>query len=407
MLDLQHEYPRAGRFRVHGLLEQQLGDAVPSEATVGRALALNRQVHGAPGPWVTDRVEAEADGVVKLLPYPPRQRHQYWFIDVRYLRQFDQHWTYSICVLEGYSRKILAGMASEYQDEVAVLQLLAAALTEYGCPAAVVSDNGAVFTADAYCGLLETLGIEPCYIEQGKPWQNLIEAQFKVQLRLADAQFERATSFAELQEQHAAFVETFNTTPHWAHRERADGLRTPAEVLTWVRSRPVAPDELRQVLRHLHFERAVDRQGYVSIQRFYIYAERGLARQRVSIWLYEGRLQIAYREAVLARYGYHYDRRGKRLRAIQQPQLYRTRYASPQLELWELDDAQWRKVIERLPHSHTQARTLRVAGEQLPLPLISLVVLLLQLTTCRDGWTPRPSAAHAGGQVEADQAAVR
>jgi hypothetical protein len=35
------------------------------------------------------------------------------------VRKFDDQWSYSVCVLDGYSRKILAGMASEYQDEVA------------------------------------------------------------------------------------------------------------------------------------------------------------------------------------------------------------------------------------------------------------------------------------------------
>ncbi len=145
------------------------------------------------------------------------------------------------------------------------------------------------------------MGIEACYIAKGQPWENLIEAQFKVQLRLADAKFEQAATFDALQQQHAAFVELFNTLPHWAHRARADGLHTPAEVLGWVRGRAVGADELRQGLRHLQFERMVDQRGYVSIQRFYIYAERGLARKRVSIWLYEGRLQIAYREALVAR----------------------------------------------------------------------------------------------------------
>ncbi len=38
-----------------------------------------------------------------------------------------------------------------------------------------------------------------------------------------------------------------------------------------------------------------------------IYAERGLSRTRVSIWLYEGRLHVAHREALLARYAYRYD----------------------------------------------------------------------------------------------------
>jgi len=112
---------------------------------------------------------------------------------------------------------------------------------------ALVSDNGSVFTADAYCALLETLGIEPVYIQRGKPWGNLIEAQFTIQLQIGDAAFARAADFDELQQQHAAFVETFNTTPHWAHRERDDGVRTPAQVLAWVRGRLVAPEELRQV----------------------------------------------------------------------------------------------------------------------------------------------------------------
>ena len=97
----------------------------------------------------------------------------------------------------------------------------------------------------------------------------------------------------------------------------------------------------------MQFERSIDQHGYISIQRFYIYAERGLARQRVSIWLYEGRLQIAYSEALLARYAYRYDRKQQKLRAVEQPQLYRTPFTDPQLELWELDDEQWRKVLER------------------------------------------------------------
>jgi hypothetical protein len=66
----------------------------------------------------------------------------------------DQHWVYSLLIIEGCSRKILAGMACELQDPVAVLQLLNAALLEYGRPEGMVSDNGAVFTSDACEGLL-------------------------------------------------------------------------------------------------------------------------------------------------------------------------------------------------------------------------------------------------------------
>jgi transposase InsO family protein len=70
-----------------------------------------------------------------------------WFVDIRYLVTLADGWVYSLCMLEGYSRKILAGMASAHQDLTAVLQLLFAALAEYGCPARVISDHGAVFRA--------------------------------------------------------------------------------------------------------------------------------------------------------------------------------------------------------------------------------------------------------------------
>jgi len=80
---------------------------------------------------------------------------------------------------------------------------------------------------------------------------------------------------------------------------------------------------------------------------FYIYAEPGLSRQRVSIWIYEGQLRIEYQETLLALYRRAYDQRQRRLRDVNQPVVYQTRFASPQLELLELDDAQWVKVQQR------------------------------------------------------------
>jgi len=154
VLDLQKAYPRAGRFRIHGLLGQQREEPPPSERTVGRAMALNRQFHGAPGPWQSAR-DAQADvPSFKHLPYRPAYRHHLWFTDIRYLVQLDGSWVYSICIIEGYSRKIVAGMASPHQDLTAILQILFAALAAYGCPHALVSDNGSVFTAKDYLAIL-------------------------------------------------------------------------------------------------------------------------------------------------------------------------------------------------------------------------------------------------------------
>jgi transposase InsO family protein len=338
-------------------------------------MAINRRVHGAPGPWSSARDEPEAALEPKHLPYRPHYRHHLWFVDIRYLVKLEGRWIYSICILEGYARTILAGMASEHQDLPALLQLLDAALSTYGCPEGIVSDHGAVFRAGDYVAILKALEIEPTYIELRKPWQNLIEAQFKVQLRLADFQFERAQTFEAIQTRHAAFVETFNTTGHWAHQERADNRRTPEEVLGWVRGRPVDLEPLRRLFGQVQFLRTVNLYGFISIQRFYIYAEAGLSRQRVSIWVAEGQLHIAYRETLLAQYRCAYDRRQYRLRAVSQPTLSQTVFASPQLERIELDDTQWIKVQQRSWSQRTPQQTSR--GEQLLFAGFEISALIL------------------------------
>ena len=333
VLDLQKAYPRAGRFRLHGLLGHHRDEPPPSQRTVGRAMAINRQFHGAPGPWVSAEDDHGEEESRKHLPYRPGYRHHLWFTDIRYLVKLEGHWVYSLCIIEGYSRKILAGMATQQQDLPALLQLLYTALAAYGCPAALVSDNGSVFTAGEYLSILRALAIEPLHIEQGKPWQNLIEAQFKVQLRLADFQFEQAESFAEVQRQHAAFIDTFNTTPHWHHRGRTDGATTPQDVLGWRQGRPMALPRLQQLFGRTAWLRTVNRSGFVRVQRFYLYAEHGLAWQRVTLEMTDGDLRIIYHQTVLARYQCDGDTQRRQLHAVRMPILYTTPFVSPQLEL--------------------------------------------------------------------------
>jgi hypothetical protein len=146
------------------------------------------------------------------------------------------------------------------------------------------------------------------------------------------------------------------------------------EVLGWVRGRAVAPERLRRLFGRVQFLRTVNPYGFVSIQRFYIYAEQGLSRQRVSVWIYEGQLRLEYRETLVARYRCAYDQRRKRLHDVSHPMLYYTVFASPQLELIELDDAQWIKVQQRALQRRTPRRT--TLGEQLMLAGLETSALL-------------------------------
>jgi hypothetical protein len=150
---------------------------------------------------------------------------------MRYLVQLEGSWVSSLWLIEGYARKLGAGRASPHHDRTAMLQILFAALAAYGCPHALVADNGSVLTAQESLAILRDWAMAPLHIEQGQPWQNMIAAQVKVQLRRADDHFEPAHTWEDVHNQYAAFLATFNTTPHGAHRRRADGQRTPVEVL--------------------------------------------------------------------------------------------------------------------------------------------------------------------------------
>ena len=92
--------------------------------------------------------------------------------------------------------------------------------------------------------------------------------------------------------------------------------------------------------------------------------------------MYDGTVRIEYQHTLLVRHRGKVDRRQKRLTAVDHPTLYHTAFASPQGELFELDDEQWRKVLE-LPARQRYRRRVFASGEQLPLPLVGTLLLLL------------------------------
>ena len=69
-------------------------------------------------------------------PYKASHRHQYWFIDGRRMDfAIDGvHW-WSLIILEGYSRTMLAGMIAPTEATWVALMVLYTACLRYGAPA--------------------------------------------------------------------------------------------------------------------------------------------------------------------------------------------------------------------------------------------------------------------------------
>jgi len=320
------ENPELGEFRVYAALKQ-LGIEL-SPRTCGRILQANRVLYGLPGPVKKPRKP-------KPMPYAAYKRHQYWSVDLRYIdvHRVDADPVYCISILENYSRAILASALSRRQDQSAYLTVLYAALHQYGCPEALVSDNGSVFKADRAEAIYAALGITHERIEHHQPWQDYIETNFNVQRRMADWDFAKAGSWVELQRVHDRWVRNFNEQEHWAHRKRDDGRRSPGEVLDWVIGTPCDLAALTQLFAPVRHERRLDRSGYAQFRRWRVYGERGLAKQASLVWLSDETLTVGYGEEPLAYYSVKVNRRGE-LTAVTEPRLLPTAYQPVQARLW-------------------------------------------------------------------------
>ena len=176
-------------------------------------------------------------------------------------------------------------------------------------------------------------------IEKGRPWQNFVETTFNIQRRMADYYFAKAQSWEELVAAHDRWVEQYNTQKHWAHRERQDARRSPAEVLGFLTSVPHCPEDLERAFFSTRFTRVLDASGYARLKHWRIYAEEGLACREVALWLGTDNLAVEYAGDTLARYDVEYQPDAGKLREVKRPKLFATRHHSAHPRLFELDAA--------------------------------------------------------------------
>jgi hypothetical protein len=77
---------------------------------------------------------------------------------------------------------------------------------------------------------------------------------------------------------------------------------------------------------------------------------------------------------MLAGYACRLDRRSHTLKSVTKPNLYRSLYADPQIELFELDDEQWLKILHRPPYASRKTAQEPIARQ---LSWLSLLILCL------------------------------
>lgn len=250
--------------------------------------------------------------------------------------------------MDNHSRCILARVVTKTQDLASYLSVLYRAVERYGSPEALVTDSGSVFLANRAKAIYAALGIAKHEIEKGKPYQNYSETTFNIQRRMADHYFAEAESWQELVAAHDRWVEDYNAQRHFAHEDREDGRRSPAEVLSFLTGLRYHPEDLKRAFFSTSFARVLDPLGYARLMHWRVYGEEGLAKQEATLWLDAETLTVEYQGEALARYDVEFQMGAGKLRKVERPQLFETVYrrSRPQLRLFDLAHIEWLKAIQ-------------------------------------------------------------
>jgi transposase InsO family protein len=262
--------------------------------------------------------------------------HQYWFIDGRRMdfALNGVHW-WSLIILEGYSRTMLAGAMAPTEATWVALMVLYTACLRYGAPVHLVSDSGGAYTSadfEAVCTRLQ-IQHETIVSTQGESYLNWMETHLNIQRRLYDYQFSLARTPAELEQRHQAFIQTYNTTAHQGLLKDRRIPPIPVKVLGTARGRVYTPEELARHFAQAVVSRTTNRYGCVTLHSYHFDVEEGLPRTQVLLWVAGERLRAAFNHMILAEYHCRYDWQDRKVKDIHEGVFYHTRYASPQRAL--------------------------------------------------------------------------
>jgi transposase InsO family protein len=93
---------------------------------------------------------------------------------------------WSLIILDGYSRTMVAGAIAPSEASWAALMVLYTACVRYGVPECLISDSGGAFTSNEFEAVCTRLGIDHQSIvsTEGQSYMNLMETHFNIQRRL-------------------------------------------------------------------------------------------------------------------------------------------------------------------------------------------------------------------------------
>ncbi len=155
----------------------------------------------------------------KCFPYLLRNMsiflpNQVWAIDITYIKMGKSH-MYLTAVIDWYSRYVVGWELSDSLGTAPVIEALSRAITRYGTPAIVNSDQGSQFTSDDYVAFLKANGIRQSMDGKARWVDNVIIERWFRSLKCDNIYVSEYNTPRELRLGIAAYVDEYNNErPH-------------------------------------------------------------------------------------------------------------------------------------------------------------------------------------------------
>jgi transposase InsO family protein len=249
----------AGPATIHAHLTRRArGRPVPSEASIWRA--LRRRGFITPQPQKRPRSS--------YIRFAAELPNECWQADITSYR-LTRSRVVQICnIIDDHSRLLVACRAAPTFTGTAVQEVFVKATKRWGEPAALLTDNGAVFTAAAVggrCALETHLASRGIKAKHSRPYHpqtcGKVERLHQSMKKWLDHQ-PRARTIDQLQAQLDRFTRDYNTKrPH-----RAVGRRTPHEAFTARTKATPTPPSTAAIAEHRTRRDIVDSDGKLTLR---------------------------------------------------------------------------------------------------------------------------------------------
>lgn len=224
LTELYRQYPMYGYRRLTIML-RRLGFEINGKKVLRLMKELGlKALYPKPRTTIINRKDYKYPNVLKN--FIPTQPHQAWQIDITYLRT-EHGFMYLNALIDVYSRAILGWCLSNSLGVEACLMSLQKAITDYGAPEMIHSDQGAQFTSQEWVSALQERGILISMSGQGRSNDGAHIERLWRTLKYEALYIQGIRTVPELKAMLKKFVAWYNhSRPH-----QALGYKTPSEVL--------------------------------------------------------------------------------------------------------------------------------------------------------------------------------